>query len=147
MPRRHTHPRAYVAVLATLALFAAACGLSGGPTATPTATLVPDTPTPRPTATPRPSPTPPPSPTPVPQLKAGDAIVVGGELRTRSAPTSQSAEAGTLANLAAVEIKKRVAGENWLVGSQTWVTVQPNWATEWLQLADGNFVYSAFVFI
>jgi hypothetical protein len=45
-----------------------------------------------------------------------------------------------------VNIVAAVQGENWLVGSQTWVSSTPAWATEWLQLDDGSYVYGAFIF-
>jgi len=74
--------------------------------------------------------------------------VVGGEVRTRKQPSSQAEVAGYLPDHAKVEIAQRVRGENWLVGSQTWVgSAGPNWATEWFKLEDGSFVYGAFVYI
>lgn len=44
-------------------------------------------------------------------------------------------------------IAEAVQGENWLVGSQTWVTSPPPWTRTWFRLSDGTFVYAAFVFI
>src|SRR5207244_382343 len=41
----------------------------------------------------------------------------------------------------------RVRGENWLIGSQTWPSATPSWATEWFKLSDGSYVYGAFVFL
>ena len=46
-----------------------------------------------------------------------------------------------------LKIVARVRGENWLVGSQTWVGVNPDWASEWFQLEDGSYVYGPLVFI
>jgi hypothetical protein len=114
------------------------------PTATgtpePTATVfVPPTQTP--------SPTPSPTPTPLPQLSAGDAIIVGGAVRTRSDPSTASEPVGTLDEFEPVRIAARVQGENWLVGSQTWVPSVPAWASEWFQLEDGSYVYGPFVFL
>jgi L,D-transpeptidase-like protein len=106
---------------------------------------VPPTATPPPTATAVPSPTP--VPTPVPQLTAGSAIVVGGELRTRKTPATTSELVATLSDHAMVQVAARVAGENWLVGTQTWAMSPPPWASEWFRLADGSFVYGAFVFL
>jgi len=54
---------------------------------------------------------------------------------------------GFLADQQLVSIAARVKGENWLVGTQTWVTSFPDWATEWFKLSDGTYVYGAFVFI
>jgi lipoprotein-anchoring transpeptidase ErfK/SrfK len=94
-----------------------------------------------------PSPTTVPTATPVVEIPSGGAIVVGGEVRTRSQPSSKAGQVGYLPDQAAVSIAARVQGENWLVGSQTWVTSVPNWATEWFRLADGSYIYGAFVFI
>jgi hypothetical protein len=143
--RRHLrHVLGLALSLATLVLNLAlgqACYF--GPVhATPTPTLVPtDIPTPVP-----PTLTPEPPLTPVPQLQAGSAIVVGGEVRTRPEPSTQDIPIGTLADQEPVQIAAVVQGENWLVGEQTWVSVSPPWASEWLQLEDGSYVYGAFVF-
>ena len=109
----------------------------------------PPAPTPEPssTATPPPAPTAFPTFTPTPALGTGSAIVVGGELRARAAPTTQSAVAGTLKDHQAVEIAEVVQGENWLVGSQTWVSNAPGWTRVWYRLTGGTFVYGAFIFI
>jgi hypothetical protein len=109
------------------------------------------TPTPTPVATEIPTPEPPtltpePSATPVPQLQAGEAIVVGGELRTRPDPSTRNVPLGTLPDQAPVRIMAVVQGENWLVGEQTWVSTSPPWASEWLQLEDDSYVFGAFVF-
>jgi hypothetical protein len=88
-----------------------------------------------------------PSPTSTPELQPGEAIVVGGELRTRAGPSSQTEQLGTLRDRQRVEIVARVQGENWLVGSQTWVGSTPAWAREWFHLEDGSYVYGPFVFI
>ena len=107
------------------------------------------TPTPAPTEIPTPEPptvTPEPSLTPVPQLQAGSAIVVGGEVRTRPEPSTRNIPIGTLPDQEPVGIAAVVQGENWLVGEQTWVSESPPWASEWLQLDDGSYVYGAFVF-
>lgn len=73
--------------------------------------------------------------------------MVGGELRTRAGPSSQTEQLGTLRDRQRVKIVARVQGENWLVGSQTWVGSTPEWASEWFQLEDGSYVYGPFVFI
>ena len=107
------------------------------------------TPTPVPTQIPTPVPptlTPEPSLTPVPQLQAGSAIVVGGEVRTRPDPSTRNIPIGALPDQEPVRIAAVVQGENWLVGEQTWVSVSPPWASEWLQIEDGSYVYGAFVF-
>ena len=88
-----------------------------------------------------------PAPTPTPQLNAGEAMIVGGLVRTRTEPSSQSKQAGTLEDLQRVKIVRRVAGENWLVGDQTWLSASPDWASEWFELEDGSYVFGAFVFI
>lgn len=107
------------------------------------------TPTPIPTDIPTPVPptlTPEASPTPVPQLQAGEAIVVGGEVRTRPEPSTHNVPVGTLSDQEPVRVAAVVQGENWLVGEQTWVATSPPWASEWLRLEDGSYVYGAFVF-
>ncbi len=88
-----------------------------------------------------------PGPTSTPQLAAGEAIVVGGEVRTRAEPSSESELVGSLDDLQRVTIVRRVQGENWVIGDQTWVSTAPNWASEWFELQDGSYVYGAFVFI
>lgn len=115
--------------------------------------LGPAEPTPTPTQVPTqiPTPVPPtltpePPPTPVPQLQAGEAIIVGGEVRTRPEPSTRNIPAGTLPDREPVRVAAVVQGENWLVGKQTWVSVSPPWASEWLQLEDGSYVYGAFLF-
>jgi lipoprotein-anchoring transpeptidase ErfK/SrfK len=143
---------------APLALLAAACdgATDESPLRTPKAeptslpALVITRPPPTPTQTPAPTITPLPSPTPTatpPALVANDAIVIGGEVRTRTQPSTTSEQAGTLPDKAKVQIAQRVQGENWLVGTQTWSMVVPSWAREWFKLSDGSFVYGAFVFI
>jgi len=129
-----------VAAMPPLILLTSACGVfeaDATPTSAPapSATRGPATPTPFPTFT------------PTPTLGAGSAIVVGGEVRTRVAPTTQSAEAGKLDDLAPVQIGATVQGENVLVGSQRWVSTSPPWASAWYQLQDGRFIYAPFVFI
>jgi lipoprotein-anchoring transpeptidase ErfK/SrfK len=52
-----------------------------------------------------------------------------------------------LQNHQPVRLVETVRGENWLVGSQTWVTTTPAWASEWHRLEDGSYVYGAFIFI
>lgn len=107
------------------------------PTPIPTWTLVP------PTATPTPLPT----ATPLPDLSVGEAIIVGGVVRTRVEPTTQSEQAGEIGDLETVTVANRVQGENWLLGRQDWVTTTPGWASEWFQLEDGSYVYGSFIFI
>jgi hypothetical protein len=80
-------------------------------------------------------------------VRANAAIVVGGDLRVRSGPNTQAPEIGTLKDKAPVVIDRAEQGENWLVGSQTWVTSPPDWTRTWFRLTDGSYVYSAFVFI
>ncbi len=108
------------------------------------------TPTPPPTATAVPPPTPteapPPTPSTKPPLTPGMSIVVGGELRTRGDPSTAGPVTGVVQDGQTVNVVAVVPGENWLVGSQTWVSTTPAWASEWLQLDNGSYVYSAFVF-
>lgn len=133
-------PRHAAAALAAVALLLGGCA-SGSDTATPT---------PQPSVTPSPappSPTPFPTFTPTPEITAGAAIVVGGEVRIRSAPSTQAPEAGTLPDLARVAIDAAVQGENWLVGTQRWVSNVPGWTSTWYRLTDGTYIYAAFVFI
>ena len=115
----------------------------GGGTASETATLEPSaTPTPAP-----PTQTPFPTFTPTPVLSPGNAIVVGGDLRVRNGPSSRAEEVKTLKDREPVIIDAAVEGENWLVGTQTWVPSVPGWTRTWFRLTDGTFVYAAFVFV
>jgi lipoprotein-anchoring transpeptidase ErfK/SrfK len=127
------------AVLLSVLLGACSSGGEDSPTATPSAT---DTPTPGP-----PTATPFPTFTPTPEVAENRAIVVGGDLRVRKEPSTQSEEVGMLADHATVIIDAAVPGENWLVGSQTWVTTAPDWTTTWFRLTDGSHVYAAFIFV
>ena len=123
--------------VAGLALAACSGGASPPPTATtvPTNTAAPATATAFPTLT------------PTPVVSAGQAIVVGGDLRVRSAPSTQSDVVQTLPDRSGVTIAEAVQGENWLVGTQTWVSAPPDWTRTWFRLDDGTFVYAAFIFI
>lgn len=115
--------------------------LSNGPNP-PTPPVATDMPVPPPTDTPVPTQAPPPQP----QITAGASIVIGGPVRLRGDPSTANPETGTLYDGQSVRIVATVKGENWLVGSQTWVSSIPDWTTDWYQLDDGNFIYSAFVF-
>ncbi len=130
------------AALVAVALLLAATGCSSG-VADPTPTVVStDTPRPRPsTATPFPT------FTPTPVIGEGQAIVVGGDVRVRSAPSTQSELVRELPDQEPVVLAEAVQGENWLVGSQTWVSSPPPWTSTWFRLTDGSFIYAAFVFI
>jgi lipoprotein-anchoring transpeptidase ErfK/SrfK len=117
-----------------------ACGGGG---VEPTATLVPtETLTPAPATK-----TPFPTLTPTPEVRANEAIVVGGDLRVRSGPSTSAPEVGTLEDKSVVVIDRAEQGENWLVGSQTWVATAPDWTRTWFRLTDGSYVYAGFVFI
>jgi lipoprotein-anchoring transpeptidase ErfK/SrfK len=108
------------------------------------------TPTPSHTATRTPAPatsTPVPEPTSTPEIGVGAAIVVGGDVRVRAAPTTQSEALATLSDLTPVTIARAVQGENWLVGTQTWVPTVPDWTSTWYELSDGTYIYAAFLFI
>ncbi|MEX2227222.1 MAG: L,D-transpeptidase family protein [Dehalococcoidia bacterium] len=133
------HPASAIA-LAIITMTLAACA-SGGADPTPT---IP------PTATRTPVPatsTPVPAATSTPAISENTAIVVGGDVRVRSAPTTQSDEVATLEDLTPVTIARAVQGENWLVGTQTWVPTVPDWTTTWYELTDGTYIYAAFLFI
>lgn len=132
--------RAALLAIASLALPLAAC--SGGgpvPTATPPPTDTATAPAPTKTAFP--------TFTPTPALGAGNAIVVGGDLRVRSAPATNGPVVKTLKDLSLVQLAGAIQGENVLVGNQTWLSTIPPWTRTWYQLSDNSFVYSAFVFI
>ncbi len=103
----------------------------------PTETAVPPPPTNTPVATEKPI---------QPQITAGLSIIVGGPVRTRSDPSTVNPETGTLYDGQRVNVVAAVKGENWLVGSQDWLSTIPDWTTDWYQLDDGSYVYSAFVF-
>ena len=133
--------RAGLALVALLGLVLfAACNLD---TATPTRTPRPTVGLlPRTTDTPVPvKPTAPPA-----QLVPGTSVIIGGEARLRADPSTASAPSGSLYDGQSVRIVATVKGENWLVGSQTWLSTIPDWTTDWYQLDGGGFVYSAFVF-
>jgi lipoprotein-anchoring transpeptidase ErfK/SrfK len=134
-----------IRVIGALALAAAAAGLAGCArnNAAPTPTAPPPTDTP----VVIPSPTPLPAATATPQLTSYSAIVVGGDLRTRGAPSTQGPVVGTLKDEQPVQIAGIVQGENWLVGTQTWVSTSPDWARTWFKLADGTYVYAPFIFV
>src|SRR4030067_3474662 len=101
---------------------------------TPTPTLVPaDIPTPLP-----PTPTPEPTPTSVPQLQVGDAIIVGGEVRTRPVPSTRNIALGALPHPEPVAIVAVVQGENWLVGEQTGGSASPPWGSGGVQVGGGG---------
>jgi lipoprotein-anchoring transpeptidase ErfK/SrfK len=68
-------------------------------------------------------------------------------VRTRVEPSTQAEQAGSIADLTTVTLGQRVEGENWLLGTQTWLTSTPSWAAEWFQLNDGSYVYGPFVFV
>jgi hypothetical protein len=134
---------ARLALLAWPVLAVAAGAACRGGDATPTPTPVPSS-----TATLiPPSATPFPTFTPTPTLGAGNAIVVGGELRTRGAPDTRGPVVATLRDLQPVQIDGSAQGEDWLVGAQTWVPSPPPWTRTWYRLTDGTFVYEAFVFV
>jgi len=131
-------PAALILGLATLAL--ASCSTGGAD----------PTPTPSPTATRTPAPatsTPAPEPTSTPEISVGAAIVVGGDVRVRAAPTTQSEAVATLPDLTPVTIARAVQGEIWLVGTQTWVPSVPDWTSTWYELTDGTYIYAGFLFI
>lgn len=132
--------RRLIALSIALAALLAACGGDDAPspTATPapseTATASPPTLTPFPTFT------------PTPEVTAGQPIVVGGDVRLRAEPNTRSAVVGELPDHAPLRVHRAVRGENWLVGSQTWVSTSPEWASTWYELDDGSYIYAAFVF-
>ena len=130
----------FVATACALSALAAGCS---GTMPAPTSTLSPSEPATSAPATKTPSPT----ATPTPELSAGVEIVVGGDLRVRSGPSTAAPPVKTLKDRARVQIDTAMDGENVLVGAQTWVPVTPDWTRTWFRLTDGTFVYSAFVFI
>jgi lipoprotein-anchoring transpeptidase ErfK/SrfK len=132
--------RAAAVALALTALLLAACS-GGGAASTPTP-APPDTATVAPATQ-----TPLPLPTVTPTMGAGDAIVVGGDLRVRGAASTKGPVVKTLKDRAPVRIAGAVDGENVLVGAQTWLSTVPAWTRTWYQLADNSFVYSAFIFV
>lgn len=87
------------------------------------------------------------APTATPPVGVGIAVVVGGDLRVRNAPSTSGPVAKTLKDQARVTIDHAVQGEDVLVGKQTWVASPPPWTKTWYQLTDGTFVYAAFVFM
>src|SRR5690606_2171683 len=107
------------------------------PTPIPTWTLVPATPTQ----------TPLPTATPLPELSTGQAIIVGGDVRTRAEPSTQAEVVRELEDLSVITVVDRVQGEDWLKGQQDWFAGTPPWSKEWFQLDDGSYVYGPFVFI
>jgi lipoprotein-anchoring transpeptidase ErfK/SrfK len=145
MFRRDTIPamrRRPVAVVVVLVLGMALAACSSGSDAPPTPPPATGTPTPGP-----PTATAFPTFTPTPILGAGSAIVVGGDLRVRSEPSTTAPELGTLPDQAPLVIDRAVEGENWLLGAQTWPSTVPAWTRTWYRLVDGTYVYAGFVFI
>jgi len=122
---------------------------TSAPTPSPTAAPVPSStpePTPAPARTTTPPPTPQPTPRPV-EVRAGTALVVGDGVVVRSKPsTREGAVVRRLQNLEEITILGAVAGEQWIVGDQTWAMVPPAWSRTWYQVEDG-FIYGAFVFV
>jgi hypothetical protein len=130
--------RLLIALAVLLALAVTGCrSAADAPPPTPTSTSTPAAP----------SPTAFPTFTPTPELGIGSAIIVGGEVRTRAEPHTRGDAVGELPDLTHVQIAEAVQGEDWLVGSQTWVPSPPPWTRTWYRLTDGTFVYAAFVFI
>jgi lipoprotein-anchoring transpeptidase ErfK/SrfK len=130
----------YALVLATAAVIGAACSIgraSPTPTAPPTSTAT----------APVPTETPLPAATPTPALDATTAIVVGGDLRVRDAPSTAGPVVRTLKDMSPVQIDRAVEGENVLVGRQTWLSTIPEWTRLWFRLTDGTYVYASFIFI
>jgi hypothetical protein len=126
---------------ALLLPIAAACASKAAPsTATPMPSSTATTP-------PEPTKTAFPTFTPTPVLDVGVAIVVGGDLRVRNAPTTKGPVVRTLKDQAHVQIAGAAEGENVLVGSQTWPATIPAWTRLWYKLSDGTFVYASFIFI
>lgn len=122
-----------------LATSAAACSAGASPS----------TPTPAPTSTatpPVPTNTAAPTATATPDLGPGVAIVVGGDLRVRNAPSTAGPVVRTLKDMTRVEIDHPVEGENVLVSKQTWPSTVPPWTRLWYRLTDGTFVYASFIF-
>ncbi|MCJ7490548.1 MAG: L,D-transpeptidase [Dehalococcoidia bacterium] len=119
-----------------------ACDLVSNDPKPPTPPVATEPPAPPPEDTPVPTQ----PPAPQPQITAGASIVIGGPVRLRGDASTANPETGTLYDGQPVRIVATVKGENWLVGSQTWLSSIPDWTTDWYQLDDGSFVYSAFVF-
>ncbi len=93
-----------------------------------------------------PADTPTPLPTPRPELVPGMSIVVGGDVRKRPEPSTFNEPIGVLPDGQPVNVIAVVQGENWLLGSQTWLSQTPSWASDWMQLDDGSYIYGAFIF-
>jgi lipoprotein-anchoring transpeptidase ErfK/SrfK len=145
-PHHASAPLAALAAAASAIALVACASPAGAPTADELTSAAATAAT---TATPPPAPTKSPFPTftPTPALTAGSQIVVGGELRARSAPNTQAPVVRTLPDLAPVQIDTAVQGENVVVGGQRWLSSYPSWGPTWFRLTDGTFVYSAFIFM
>ncbi|HUS82678.1 MAG TPA: L,D-transpeptidase [Dehalococcoidia bacterium] len=130
-----------LAALLVVAFFVGCDRLSNDPKP-PTPPVATETPAPPPEDTPVPTQ----PPAPQPQITAGTSIIIGGPVRLRGDASTANPETGTLYDGQSVRIAAAVKGENWLVGSQTWLSSIPGWTTDWYQLDDGSFVYGAFVF-
>jgi lipoprotein-anchoring transpeptidase ErfK/SrfK len=111
-PRQHA-----LAAIALVTLAFSACSTGDGAPPTATRTPAPATSTPVTAAT------------STPTIGAGAAIVVGGDVRVRAAPNTQSEEVATLPDMTPVTVARAVPGENWLVGAQTWVPSVPPWTS------------------
>ncbi len=144
MRRLLRHPALFLLTTTVYLLTASACTANTlAPAAEPTVEPPPQL---MPTATAIPPPEPTPPPLPPPELTPGSGIVVGGEVFVRPEPSTMNIQIGRLPDGDPVEVVGVVQGENWLVGKQTWVSSTPAWASEWLQIEGGGYVYGAFVF-
>ncbi|MGD0116333.1 MAG: L,D-transpeptidase [Dehalococcoidia bacterium] len=138
----------FVLVGLLLAAALVGIGLVAGCDRLPLHSSATSTPLPVPTDGPPPADTLVPTAAPVPgtQLVAGTSIVVGGPVRLRGDPSTVNPPTGTVYDGQTLKIAALVKGENWLIGSQTWVSSIPEWTTDWYRLDDGSYIYGAFVF-
>lgn len=130
-----------------------------GPTASPSPAAATPSPTPKPTARPTPhNPTPSPSPatpspTPVPAtpaplpVPAGPARIIGAGVQAHSEPTSWSAITRSLSEGASVTPTEIVYGQDWILGDQALYTADQGWHDKWYRLAEGDYVYYAWVYV
>ena len=144
MRRLLYRPGLFLLAIAAYFAVASACTLNTlAPAAAPT--VVPAS-TPEPPPPPPPTAIPTPPPAPITELTPGSGIVVGGEVFVRPEPATFNRPIGRLPDGQPVQVVGSVEGEDWLLGEQTWVSSTPAWASEWLQIEGGGYVYGGFVF-
>ena len=74
-------------------------------------------------------------------------LIVGDYTHSYETPWTSSRAIERLPEFRSVTIVGIELGENWIVGDQRWPMAIQDWGNVWYRLADGSYVYSAFVFV